>query len=363
MRVTKTANAPPKPIDIDYIASFSLDGGTGDDNYSVSRTQHFLFKGNAGDDRLEIYDALAGKAYGGSGDDALFVSGKKYAIVDGGSGDDQLRAGGRHNDDNTVFLGFGGSGNDYVLLESASIVRVRLGSGDDHFGTEDQAGTDVFVSGGTGDDTIVGTSGQDSLHGDSGDDLIYADCDNADPLDEDTLDGGKGNDTIEVDGGGLSLSFGKSGDDSLSGGYYMFGGSGNDTIVGRADDSTQAQADGGTGNDVIRGANYVAAGLGQDTVSATSTWDTIWLGNDSVRDVLYEAFHAGTTDYIYQYEDGIDRIVMKQPAITLFSQIQLTDTVDAGHAVAVLTFDTGTIRLYDVTSAQLNAEDFLFNPP
>ena len=105
------------------------------------------------------------------------------------------------------------------------------GAGNDYIVGADQA--DVLL-GGSEDDTLYGSGGNDSLSGDTGHDYLHGGAD------ADTLLGGEGNDTL----------YGNEGDDSLLGGDgndWLEDGDGNDTV------------DGGAGNDSI------ASQYGNDT--------------------------------------------------------------------------------------------------
>ncbi len=184
---------------------------------------------------------------GSSEDDVLQGAG----IVDGGSGDDQLRGFG----DNQVI---GGSGEDTLWLNSGDGTPDFDGGGDTDlfaWGTDSDSYIEldagyVFgstsagtfngtlanienVSGGGGEDNIIGNdesnvlsgnAGNDTLNGGEGEDILNGGSD-ADQLfggdDSDTLNGGFGNDTL----------FGGNDDDILNGGNendVLIGGGGGD---------------------------------------------------------------------------------------------------------------------------------------
>jgi Ca2+-binding RTX toxin-like protein len=142
------------------------------------------------------------------------------------------------------------------------------------------------VDGGTGDDTILGGAGadtlaggadNDSLDGGSGDDSL------AGGDGSDVLDGGAGNDTLD---GGIAADtlFGGDGADSLSGGDgadSIEGGIGDDTVLAGAGNDTVS---GGAGNDLISGegdADSLAGDAGNDTLSGGDGTDTLAGGLDS----------------------------------------------------------------------------------
>ena len=105
----------------------------------------------------------------------------------GGDGHDVIR--GSYDSDRI----YGGAGDDYI----------KGGSGDDQLWG--QSGDDR-VHGGGGDDIIVGGAGHDYLVGNEGDDLIVDDL--AGILDTNSqthIFGGEGNDTLRLDGSGMTL--------------------------------------------------------------------------------------------------------------------------------------------------------------
>ncbi len=136
------------------------------------------------------------------------------------------------------------------------------------------------IAGGGGNDTLLGAVGLDSLFGGLGNDSLFGGADN-DSLSggdgEDSLDGGLGNDTLLGDAGNDTLT-GNDGNDNASGGTgndVITGGLGLDTLDGGDGLDT---IDGGDGNDSISGGNdndSLTGGLGDDTINGDA-------GNDSV---------------------------------------------------------------------------------
>ncbi|WP_076462712.1 LEPR-XLL domain-containing protein [Marinobacterium stanieri] len=119
----------------------------------------------------------------------------------------------------------------------------HAGLGDDTIDLSGMTGSSYLTSdltGGTGNDTLIGGGGEDVIYGETG---------------IDTLLGGGNNDFI--DGG--------SGDDKISGGL------GNDILHGRLDDDIIL---GDGGNDIITGEQ------GEDIISAGSGDDRVWGGQD-----------------------------------------------------------------------------------
>jgi Ca2+-binding RTX toxin-like protein len=108
------------------------------------------------------------------------------------------------------------------------------GSGDDTLIGTDR---DDRLDGGAGDDLILGGAGDDSLSGRAGDDTILGEAG------DDSIDGGTGSDSL----------FGGAGDDGILGGDgddRVFGGAGDDDLDGGPGDDL---VDGGTGIDEMTG--------------------------------------------------------------------------------------------------------------
>lgn len=142
-----------------------------------------------------------------------------------------------------------------LSLVPIALIGLSVGGDDDPeaAGVEDPA-TDLRqggpnadnISGGAGDELIVGFNGNDLLAGNGGDDLLVGD--NGD----DTLTGGAGMDALLggagndlLDGGAqMDVLLGGAGNDTLS------GGAGDDALVGMGGDNTM---DGGDGNDILVG--------------------------------------------------------------------------------------------------------------
>ncbi|MFN3294990.1 MAG: calcium-binding protein, partial [Gemmobacter sp.] len=98
------------------------------------------------------------------------------------------------------------------------------------------------LSGGDGNDTLSGGAGNDNLNGGAGDDLILADAGN------DTIDGGDGIDTLDMTAAGSGGSFvdlnaglafsSTTGIDTVSRVENVRGSSGNDGLFGDDNDNT-----------------------------------------------------------------------------------------------------------------------------
>ena len=225
-----------------------LDGGDGTDTVDYSgRTQPVSVTpdgvandGEAGEgDNVTNVESING----GSGNDYLVGDGGN-GVLNGGDGNDLLDSGGGSD---TII---GGPGLDTVTYASRTApVTVDLAAGTaDTVGEHDSLQGIEGVTGGSGDDTILGDGGSN------------------------ILDGGPGNDTIDGRGGDDQL-FGGPGNDTLD------GGPGNDTLDGGPGDDTLHGGDGsdtlngGPGNDMLDGglgADIMAGGGGDDTADYSS---------------------------------------------------------------------------------------------
>jgi Ca2+-binding RTX toxin-like protein len=139
-------------------------------------------------------------------------------------------------------------------------------------------GQEVLV-GFTGNDTINGGGGHDELSGSDGNDLLNGDGGN------DYLDGGTGNDSLNGGSGNDDL-YGGAGNDSLNGGIgndYIDGEAGSDLLIGgEGDDTFWGGSDGGA--DTIMGGNgndRGAGGGGRDLLEGGSGADTLFGDSDA----------------------------------------------------------------------------------
>ena len=198
-----------------------------------------------------------------------------------------------HDDDLDLYLTLGTGGDT-----------VTAGDGDDSL--TGGAGADKIVGDGGNDtitgvgdtqDTLVGGAGSDNITGTDGNDVIYGDL----LATDDTVGGG--NDIIAVGGGTDSVRAG-AGNDSIT------TGAGNDTIHGEnGNDTITADAGvdslyGGAGNDSIAdaaGASSLSGGAGNDTLTGGAAVDSMTggTGNDTfvVSDVAVSANAAEISDF------------------------------------------------------------------
>ncbi len=289
----------------------TLNGTDGDDTLYGGAGDDFL-SGGSGTDTLSGdngNDVLSGQdgndtLSGGDGDDTLY-GGRGNDIFSGGSGTDVLV--GDKGDDTYLFSLGDGDTSIHNLDTSNSTDTLQLGQGIattdvqttrvdndlllqvsgadnttetitiyDHFRDDyrlDQVefadGTvwtstqidaalligdenDNTINGGDGNDLLEGRGGNDTLYGGGGNDILVGNDHN------DTLYGGDGNDILSGDTGDDTLN-GGTGNDTLYGGNgndVLNGGDGNDTLYG------------GRGNDIFsggKGTNYMQGNHGDDT--------------------------------------------------------------------------------------------------
>jgi Ca2+-binding RTX toxin-like protein len=185
------------------------------------------------------------------------------------------------------------------------------GAGSDNCAGDDG---DDSVSGGTGNDTVIGGAGSDNCAGDDGDDSVSGGDG------DDSVMGGAGNDTL-VTGDGNDMAEGGDGDDSVSG-----GGGGNDTLMG------------GSGNDTLMG------GTGNHTCVGGGGNDVYVLSNPT----------SGGSSVITDYEDGQDKFL-------LFGDLNFSSLtfIQIGGNTEIRVNNFALTLLLNVNATLIEASDFL----
>lgn len=189
------------------------------------------------------------------------------------------------------------SGVDVGLQDTSAYPASTFSGNAAFFSISGGKGNDILIgamnadvlNGGHGNDSIGGAGGSDSITGGNGHDTIWADgiigLNNplyihdpwrSGPYDNigsanDLVDGGDGNDTV----------YGGGGDDGIIGGLgydHLYGGDGNDDLDGGANDDC---LDGGKGNDWMSGGtgnDDIYGGDGNDCADGGDGNDNMWLG-------------------------------------------------------------------------------------
>lgn len=272
--------------------------------------------GTTGADKITGYESgdgigVANKFYGGYGNDGLL----------GGSGNDLLQGG------NGLDFLDGGTGTDTAdFSDKVLSVKIALGEGDARsyaYINNSSTAEDTLIrienlTGGSGADQLTGNSGNNVLTGNAGNDTLKGGA-GYDTLEGgagiDTLDGGSENDmalfsllgvtehlSVTLNNGALvtALINGVA-NDKLIAIESVYGGSGNDTLVG---DAGYNSLYGSYGNDTITG------GGGSDYLYGDNGFDTLDLRTEGGRwwvDLAYyEARRGGVSaaveDYVYGFE-------------------------------------------------------------
>jgi VCBS repeat-containing protein len=187
-----------------------------------------------------------------------------------------------------------------------------------------------LITGGAGDDSLVGGSGSDILLGGSGDDALNGGAGT------DILLGGNGDDVLNG-GAGTDILYGGNGSDTLNGGSgsdLLDGGNGNDVL------------NGGTGNDVLNGGN------GNDTLNGGSGSDILYGQNGSDWLIYNMSQNLGASDY-YDAGWGYDTLVLQLTYGELLLQSVQND-ITAFRAF----LDSGRSTAFEFSSFDLSAVGF-----
>ncbi|MBO9450061.1 CHRD domain-containing protein [Tropicibacter sp. R16_0] len=228
----------------------TLIGGAGNDVYVLNEAGDVIQEGGSqGDnDRVVASFDINMKDVQFFAIEGLELAGTANLDVRGNTGDNEIFG---NSGNNTIF---GDDGDDTISGGEGADV-LWGGDGDDDLRVSSNPTTEAFtesINGGRGNDTMLGAAGNDFLYGELGNDSMRAGSGNDELYgqgDDDTLFGEDGNDTL----------FGNDGNDSLFGGAdldSLSGGAGNDNL------------DGGDGDDRLEG------GGGDDTLIGQSGTDT-----------------------------------------------------------------------------------------
>ncbi len=284
-------------------------------------------QGGSRDDIIRANGAFA-ELNGGAGNDTVISTGGNFTFAYGGSGDDVVRGSGNL---------YGNSGNDTLIAE----------------------GGFVLLSGGDGDDVLIGITGPnneaDYMFGDAGNDRLSG------GNGADDMSGGTGNDTLSG-GSGNDFMDGGDADDRISGDTgndRISGGAGEDTIDGGADDDT---IDGGAGRDTVRGgdgadrltggadADTVMGGAGDDTLFASDGADLL-TGNEGADTFVFTGTFGATR--VTDFDVTEDQIALDIGALTPGEMLDLfiASATQVGNAVI---YDDGAGRVIALSNVDLD---------
>jgi len=359
-----------------------LDGGTGNDTVDYSESvadveidleaERATIAGIAKPEFIFNFE----NAIGGEGDDTLIgTSGDN--ILDGGPGEDSL-AGGEGDDtlmgdpgNDTLDGGPGDDTADYSGTDTGAVFDLAAGIVVLPDATTDQLisieniiatqGSDTVlgtenpesIDGQGGDDVLVGDGGDDTVLGGDGDDSLVAGSFDGDegPDGDDLYDGGDGNDTISfeditesviVDLGSESATGAQIGDDTVTDIEIVFGGYGDDTIIGDTEDNVLC---GNDGNDTIDG------GDGDDTLIGGGGDDTI--NGGAGNDLIYGDSAAGVGDV------GLTiRFAGESAGFRNTYGVYNASTGEARIIVANVDVETNPALVYMVTGLPLTSDEF-----
>ncbi len=333
----------------------TLDGRFGDDDLRGGNDNDLLLASSGND--LAYAGAGDDTTYGGTGTDLLF-GGRGDDLIFGDGGTDQI---------------FGGDGNDTLYAGGGSNERVYGGAGDDliDLGSGGPstalagAGNDVVVTGpagnavaylGDGDDLLTTDGARVVVFGGSGNDWVIGQDRN------DRLNGGDGNDTLDGGGGNDRLA-GDAGDDLLYGGQNLTGrvtlsgGTGSDTIFGGEALLTRIMGD--DGDDFLfsgAGTSVLSGGAGSDVLTAGDGGVTMFGGADADTFVLNTDFAQEAR--IKGFQLGLDTIAI-DPGFALEGETAADTFIRRAHDLAdrvVLILPAGRVVIHDVTVADLAAD-------
>ncbi|MCA9011075.1 MAG: hypothetical protein KDB01_15100 [Planctomycetaceae bacterium] len=311
---------------------------------AASTVNRVIVSGLAGDDRLQLDNSLGASLPGileGGDDNDILIGGLSHDTLEGGEGNDGLDGGA--GNDTYVFntntqldadsitdnagvdnLSFVDSTNDVAVslaLTTAQIVNANLTL------TLASATAIENIIGGAGNDTLTGNAlrntldgqgGNDMLDGDSGDDNYVFDTDT--PLGADSITDSDGNDrltfanstnnvtvnlsltTAQIVNSNLTLTL-----SSAVSIENVFGGSGNDSLIGNTLANTLV---GGAGADSLIG------GDGNDSliideldisVAGGAGYDRVTLGGTTAGAVTLD-LNAGQIEYVWATASNYDNI-------------------------------------------------------
>ena len=353
----------------DYI---TVDGGTGNDTIR-GRYWYSSISGGAGNDVIDISSGDVDRATinGGTGNDTIYLDnrdGYNYVQYVSGDGDDTVY-GIRANDTLKI------TGSSYTKATVGNDLKISVGNGS--ILLKDALNISFTIDGTlTGNNTISntvisGTSGRDSIHLATANYVTVYANDGADTITgnyyNSKIYSGSGNDSISV----VDEDFYRLSDSHLVlVSKYL-------KIPGYPDNLTNT-IDGGDGNDTINiigfSPSYINGGNGNDRISIAGEngflpgrtikggkGDDIIYGIGDISLVGdaqgYQGFSESGTHYEYSYGDGSDTIYNyhSTDVISIVGNSPYT-TLMSGNNIVISVIGSGAMTLYNAKNIKLNIE-------
>uniref|UniRef100_UPI003B9C88E5 beta strand repeat-containing protein n=1 Tax=Novosphingobium sp. TaxID=1874826 RepID=UPI003B9C88E5 len=367
----------------------TMSGGSGNDTYQVDSPDDLVIENaDEGTDTVIVSSAYpegygyylpentenltfqeTAVQYGGGNelDNTIIASASGYYQIEGQGGNDTVSAATAGG----IGYLYGGEGNDTVTGSATEAVSV------------DESGYVSIqregISGGAGDDTLVGGGGLDQINGDDGNDTITGSDGVVDPSydiygnlqqgqgdqiyggsGDDQILAGAGHDYVSGDDGNDTLS-GEDGDDHIETGTgqdVVYGGAGNDRIY--AYDYSEGGSDtlyGGEGNDRIEAASagsQVHGDAGNDQLLSVNSSAIDWFGGDG--DDTFQQQNGNNAADTMTGGAGYDTYVLSYGFGGVEDVITDFQMIDSGNGS-----DTIDLRNF-LSSGYLNNYDYGTNP-
>ena len=309
----------------DYDDNLSGDGGV---NRLQGAAGHDSLRGGAGADRLD----------GGAGDDRLH-GGAGADLLDGGAGIDLIEY---WSSDAGVMVNLKEGTAEGGHAEGDVIVDIEWVWGSPY--------PDVLI-GDDGDNLLDGHDGEDKLHAEGGDDLLIGSAG------ADHLDGGEGSDRVSYWHSDTGVTV------NLEDGTGEGGVAEGDVIINIENIEGSAHVDILIGDDGhnwlygLAGADRIIGGAGNDGLYGNAYNLDEEDRTGSVDVFVFDVGHGN--DSIYDFVDNEDKIDLSAFNLSGFDALSLSSE-DEGTTIDLSAHGGGTIMLYELDIADLDATDFLF---
>lgn len=239
----------------------------------------------------------------------------------------------------------GEAGNDNIIVTNGNTKKIYGGAGNDVLTINGDGELFVdLIDGGIGNDTIniTGVRDSDNINAGAGNDII-----NLENNRWNTVNGGEGVDTITINSGWQNNIYGDSGNDIITinsgGGHCIYGGIGDDTItLAKTAQENDLLIDGEEGNDNIyiyggaRNRTTVNGGAGVDTIILDPCSDEIKVNGGTDGDIIKV---QGYSNHTIHGGDGNDEITVENSAgdnQTIFGDLgddTITINAGTGHTI------------------------------